>query len=364
MSKNRVQQLPFKVDDLFAEFIREMDEQSTNGTIKKLDPLKIEPLVNHFLEQCDNFEDKLELHEHIQILLSSKFNYALVEENLGISSKLEKSIHQKIKDIIKTNFENAAKFAGFVLNWTVVKPIKFIKMSVEPVIANTVLTYSIAVHPPYLDSVDMTEFSAIKPDHGRKTEMVHTAESESRLKKDLEAVKKYSDEDFVNLTQNASNETTDEKKALQVTKVSPSSAVVNTKLTPEKDNTQNVYTDLERRIIQRVPVTPKETQSSLAVNRFRGELRPIGDVQRVIAQNDHRIYNCFNIYKRNSTRKNGRISMKFQISSKGMVKDVKVTYNSFSSDLAERVTLQIKTLRFNEVEPKLGDQTIYHTFYF
>ncbi|MBL7960656.1 hypothetical protein JNL27_10510 [bacterium] len=355
-----------KTEKLFSEFVREMDEQSTNGIVKKLDPLKIEPMVDHFLEQCNTFEEKMELRENIQVLLSAKFNYALAEERLTLSTELEKNIHQKIKDVLKRHFENAAKYAGFVLNWAILKPVKFIRTTVEPIVANTVLTYSIAVHPPYLTSVEVRELNAMTLDTKNHVESFHVDDTGSELLKALKSVRKYSDEDFANLTQNVmkSNEAVYEKKIVAVTKVKPSSAAMKTNISNANKPSQTVYMDLQRRIIQHAPAAINSDQSRLSVSRYSGELRPIGDVQRIIAQNDHRIYNCFNIYKKNSQKKNGRISMKFQISSRGMVKDVKVTYNSFSEDLADRVMLQIKTVRFAEIDPKLGDQTVYHTFYF
>lgn len=368
MSKNQRKKIfvSDKPDKLFSEFIREMDDHSTNGIVKKLDPLHIEPLVDHFLAQCDNFEDKLELHERIQILLSAKFKYALAEGHLVLSTELEKSIHEKIKDVFRTHFDSAAKFAGFILNWAVVKPVKFIKTAVEPVVANSVLTYSIAIHPPYLDTAQIEGLNTIKPAHEKTVEIVQTEENATALLKDLEIVKKYSDDDLANLTQNTINPngTAEVKKAVTTTKAKTSSAAVNTNMSRENSNSQSVYVDVERRLTLHTPVMANIEPNVRNVKRYAGELRPIGDVQRIIAQNDHRIYNCFNSYKKTGAKKNGRISMKFQISSKGVVKNVKVTYNSFNQTLADRVTLQMKFVRFAEIDTKLGDQTVYHTFYF
>jgi hypothetical protein len=72
MSKNRGNDMlsDQKVDKLFSEFVREMDEQTTNGIVKKLDPEKIDPMVDHFLGQCGNFSEKLELRDQIDFLIS------------------------------------------------------------------------------------------------------------------------------------------------------------------------------------------------------------------------------------------------------------------------------------------------------
>lgn len=367
MSKNLSDKKTFeKADRLFAEFIHEMDENSTNGVVKKLDPVMIEPLVDHFLGQCDRFEDRMELYERIQVLLSAKFNYALAENRLEISENLEKSIHEKIKEVLKSHLDNAAKFAGFVINWTIVKPVKFIKTFVEPVIANTVLTYSIAVHPPYLNSVEMYDLNAIRPVYNN-AEPIDTQSESTVSNPELEIVKNYSDEDLANLTHNTvqTSHAPAQKKVLSSEKIMHTPEPLNASASGENVNPQNVYVDLQRRVVKRSGVlmdSPKD--NPISVNRFAGELRPVGDIQRIIAQNDHRIFNCFNTYTKNGPKKNGRISLKFQISSRGVVKDVKVTYNSFTQDLADRVTLQIKTVRFSEVDPKLGDQTVYHTYYF
>jgi hypothetical protein len=233
-------------------------------------------------------------------------------------------------------------------------------------VANTVLTYSLAVHPPYLDSAETQYLNAIKPANARTTASVITADNALQMIKEFETVKKYSDEDLTNLTENPSEAvgSSNEKQIVTSKKVRPGSSNINTNLSRENDASQKLHVDLRRRIIEPAAVTASTESGNTGVNRYAGELRPIGDIQRIISQNDHRIYNCFNLYKKNYEKKNGRISMKFQITSKGMVKDVKITYNSFNKELADRVTLQIKTVRFSEIDGKLGDQTVYHTFYF
>jgi hypothetical protein len=355
-----------KVDRLFSEFVREMDEQTTNGIVKKLDPEKIDPMVDHFLGQCDHFSEKVELRDQIEIFLSAKFDYALAEERVCISDHVERNIREKIKDVLREHMNNAGKFAGFVLNWVVIKPVKFFKTAVEPVVANTVLTYSLAVHPPYLDSVEIQYLKAVKPFQSITNENTYSTETPSKNIKELETVKKYSEDDLVNLTQNTVQDygLYREKQIKPSQKIKPNSSPLNTTLSQENTGSQKVYVDVQRRIIERSPISSDIESSGVHVQRFSGELRPIGDVQRIIAQNDHRIYSCFNIYKKSNEIKNGRISMKFQITSKGMVKDVKVTYNSFNQELADRVILQMKTVRFSEIEGKLGEQTVYHTFYF
>lgn len=353
-----------KVDRLFSEFVREMDEQTTNGIVKKLNPEKIDLMVDHFLAQCDHFSQKLELRDQIEIFLSAKFDYALAEERVCISHNLEKNIREKIRDVLREHLSNAGKFAGFVLNWAVIKPVKFFKTAVEPVVANTVLTYSLAVHPPYLDSVEIQYLKAVKPVQSTVNEY-KLAVTAGKSITELETVKKYSEEDLTNLTHNSvqTYELPDEKQAKPTDRVKTSSSPLNATLSQENTGSQKVYVDVQRRIIERTPISGTESDA-VNVHRFSGELRPIGDIQRIIAQNDHRIYNCFNVYKKSNERKNGRISMKFQITSKGMVKDVKVTYNSFNQELADRVILQMKTVRFSEIEGKRGEQTVYHTFYF
>lgn len=353
-----------KVDKLFLEFVREMDEQTTNGIVKKLDPEKIDPMVDHFLAQCDHFSQKLELRDQIEIFLSAKFDYALAEERVCLSDNLEKSIREKIKDVLREHLGNAGNFAGFILNWAVIKPVKFFKTAIEPVVANTVLTYSLAVHPPYLDSVEIQFLKAVKPVQSTSNEY-EIADNTIKSIQELQTVKKYSEADLTNLTHNSVQpyDLSDMKQAKSTDRVKTSSSPLNPTLSQENTGSQKVYVDVQRRIIERTPISGTESDA-VNVHRFSGELRPIGDIQRIIAQNDHRIYNCFNVYKKSNERKNGRISMKFQITSKGMVKDVKVTYNSFNQELADRVMLQMKTVRFSEIEGKLGEQTVYHTFYF
>ncbi len=350
------------VDELFQEFIREMDDQTTNGLVKKLDPAKIDPMVDHFVAQCERFTDKLELRDRIEALLLTKFDYALTEERVQISDRLEKNIREKIKAVLHKHINNVGRLAGFLINWAVFKPVKFFKTVAEPVVANTVLTYSLAVHPPYLDSPEVHNLNAIKPGPITNTQDYGSSNNLQRILKDLEIVKKYSEQDLVNLTQNLINNPVEDKIAVSSKKLTTLNTVAAGPVSQTNTGSQKVYVDVQRRIIDASPVITES--SKIKVNRYSGELRPIGDVQRIIAQNDHLIYSCFNSYKKSLSKKSGRISMKFQISSKGMVKEIKVTYNSFSQELAERISLQLKTVRFNEIDGKLGDQTVYHTYYF
>jgi hypothetical protein len=355
-----------KINGLFLEFVREMDEHTTNGIVKKLDPVNIDPMVDHFISQCDHFIDKLELRDRIEVFLLAKFDYALAEESVQISEKLESSIQEKIKIILRKHFNNAGKFAGLLVNWAVIKPIKIFKTTFEPVIANTVLTYSLAVHPPYLDSAEVHYLNSIGTGLVKKHETVHNTTESARFNNELTAVKKYSEEDLANLTENKTITTAsaNEKKlrsSQKQTQTSSASLNVSEKNT---EGSERVYVDIQRRLIDRSPIVPVAESNKISVNRYSGELRPIGDIQRVIAQNDHRIYSYFNLYKKNHDKKNGRISVKFQISPRGVVKEIKITHNSFNQELADRISLQLKTLRFSEIEGKSGEQTVYHTFYF
>jgi hypothetical protein len=232
-------------------------------------------------------------------------------------------------------------------------------------VANTVLTYSLAVHPPYLDSVEIQYLKAVKPVQSTASEY-KSADAAAKSIKEFETVKKYSEADLINLTQSSmqTDDKSNEKQAKHSNRIKPISSQLNTALSQKNTGSQKVYVDVQRRIIERAPISTGTETNNTNVQRYSGELRPIGDIQRIIAQNDHRIYSCFNVYKKDNEKKNGRISMKFQITSKGMVKEVKVTYNSFNQELADRVMLQMKTVRFSEIEGKLGEQTVYHTFYF
>ena len=355
-----------KVNELFLEFVREMDEHTTNGIVKKLDPVYVDPMIDHFLSQCDHFIDKLELRDRIEVFLITKFDYALAEENVQISEKLESSIREKIKTVLREHFNNAGKFAGLLVNWALVKPIKLFRTTFEPVIANTVLTYSLAVHPPYLDSAEVHYLNSIGAGLVKKHETVNITTDPANINNELTTVKKYSEEDLANLTGNKTITTApanEKKLRTSLKQTQTSSASLNTSA-KNTEGSERVYVDIQRRIIDNSPILPVAESSKITVNRYSGELRPIGDIQRVIAQNDHRIYSCFNLYKKNHEKKNGRISVKFQISPRGVVKEVKITYNSFNQELASRISLQLKTLRFSEIEGKSGEQTVYHTFYF
>jgi hypothetical protein len=353
-----------QADELFSEFVRELDEHSTNGVVKKLDIEKIAPVADHFFEQCSTAAQRMDLEDRIRLYLTNKMNYSVIEAGLILSKPVEQNIREKIHQALKTHFSDAAKYAGFVLNWALLKPIKFFKTVLEPVAVNTVLTYSLAIHPIYFNAAD------IKPDAVPPSQAQN-----SRIKADeslvenhfaIQTVRQYSQQDLDNLSSNwSAHPIKDTKKAVTVPVQGTSQPMEQSiDLPGQKKTTQDLKFDLGRRMIQPVNAATINPRSGNAPAKRTVEQRPVGDVQRVIAQNDHRIFNCYQSYKKIHTKKNGHVSVKFVISPKGMVKEVAVTYNSFNEELGGRIAMQMKSFRFSEIDSKLGEQIVYHSFYF
>lgn len=345
------------IDDLFSEFVHEMNQFSTNGLIRDVDQDRVVELAGHFLSQCDSREDRNLLEEQILLLLSAKYNYHLLEDQLRLSERVETSVREAIQRICRKYFKDATRFAGLALNWSVIKPYKIFRASLEPAIANTVLTYSIAVQAPHLDRVDLqtrlVEESAGSAIH-EEISPLHRA----GLYSELEQVRQYSDEDLNGLV--ATVRDGKESKMPASNKAAVSEAH---KLTHDGGAIRGkVLVDLEP-----VPNGRTEKKSTDLVRIEKSlvsEVRPIGAVQEVISQHELKIFNSYKLAQNKSQVKHGRVSVRFSITTHGTTKEVAVLHNSFSEDLATRIANQIKYFRFSAVDAKLGDQTVYHTFYF
>ncbi len=349
------------IESLFSEFVHELNEHSTNGVVKKLDIEKVLPIAEHFFEQCATYAQRMELEDRIRIFLVSKLNYSTVESHLIISDAVEKNIRQRIREALKEHFRNAAKYAGFVFHWAVLKPVKFFKAVLEPIAVNTVLTYSIAVHPMYVNTINVQSVIAQHAADRDSHVAVETA-PENNFK--IQSVKQYSQQDLDNLSGNWTAPRETKKAVTQPIKGTAQTLDQETALSNQKKAAKELRIDLERRIMQQANAATIVPKNAAAVSKRTFEQRPIGDVQHVISDNDQRIFICYQSYKRLHPKKSGHVSVKFIISPKGTVKDVAVTYNSFNEELGERIVLYMKSFRFAEIDSKLGEQTIYHSFYF
>lgn len=346
------------VDDLFSEFVHEMNRFSTNGVIREMDHDRVVELAGHFLSQCSSRPDRSLLEEQILLLLNAKYQYQLLEGELHVSANLEESIREAIERVCRRYFKDATKFAGLAINWSLVKPYKLFRSFLEPAIANTVLTYSIAVHAPHLDRVDLESRlvavvgeRAVAVDAGR--------EDRAGLYAELENVRQYSDSDLNDLVTSVNGPTT-RRMTGSSTHVSESQ-----KLFLESDLARKstaVVLDPNQRKDVREDIRP--TDAIRIEKNLVSEIRPIGTVQDVISQHELKIFNSYKMTQNKLREKHGRVSVRFAITAQGMTKDVSILHNSFNEDLAVRISNQIRHFRFSSIDAKLGDQTVYHTFYF
>ncbi len=334
-------------DELFEQFVRELDAYSTNGVVKQFDVERLWPMAEHYILQC-SFEERVELEERIRLLLVSKYNYSLVESKLKLSDKLEKTIREKIQEMVNSNLKNAGKFAGLLVNWAIMKPIQVTRQILQPVLTNTVLTYAVAVHPTFVNSVDI---------HVRKEmtkPVVIEVMPESEVKNYELDIKNYTHEDIFNLTEKRVDDNL--KSAVKASATKTETIVI------EKPVSVNSVASVKTLDIEPSRVL-KATITKDPVIRIR-EIRPVGDIQRILGENEIKFMNCYQTFKKTQGLKSNRLSLKFVISPKGFVKTVQVMSSGFNQEMTQRVGIQIKSLRFAEIDIKFGDQTVYHTFYF
>ncbi|MBX7152156.1 hypothetical protein K1X84_10975 [bacterium] len=351
-----------KVDALFCEFLGELNDYCTNGVVRKMDMPKVIILMQHFIEQCDHWEDRIDLEDRMRLFVGTKLQYAGAESSVEISESVEMSIKDKIRSIIAKNLNDAGKFAGFLLNWAIIKPAKILKTLMQPVVANTVLTYSIAVHPPQIDVQLFQPSQSVAQSHSEQTSVVENKRSYEALA----IVKTYSEDDINNLSANLQSVRSERKN---IVRNSIKKSVAKQEIVIRQTQTMaNVQVDVERRIIKREIVSISKSKIAdelLKESRATArKLRDIGDIQGVITQNDYKFMNSFQSIKNNSAVKTGRVAVKFTITPSGSPKDIEFIHNTFNEELANRIRIQLLQLRFSEVETKVGDQVVYHSFYF
>jgi len=353
-----------KIDRLFSEFVQELNGFSTNGVVRHMDLPKVFEMMEHFGQQCDNYLDREELQSRIRLFIDSKVKYSATEAELCLSEAIENTIREKIAEVMKKNFGDALKYAGFLLNWTVIRPAKFFKAFMEPIVTNTVLTYSIAVQPLTTDPVSFARHvyqTVNKPQP--KIAVVKKELPDSYAA--LVSVKPYTEADLDYLTNAFKNESLTQRVIR--------GQVLN--IVDKADNKDDVFVkavaglevDLDRRIFQQRYVTiPKyRGTASTAAPAVKPvvKLRDMKEIQRVIAQYDSRIQNCFRGMIVTETPLNMKVSVKFTIAPGGYTKNVQFI-SLVHDDLARRIQMQLLQMKFSEVDAKLGEQAIYHTFYF
>ncbi|MCK6541929.1 hypothetical protein L6Q79_04505 [bacterium] len=345
-------------DELFEQFVRELENYSTNGVVRSFETDRLWPLAQHYIAQCAPMQERMDLEERIRLLLASKYQYTLQESRLKLSENLEQSIKEKIRALVKSNIENAGKFAALAFNWTVLKPLQFAKDILQPVATNAMLTYAVAIQPSFTPAMDAIKLeSKIQASHVEVADEIKT--DFSRVY-ELPSVKTYSNEDL-NAMNAGANTLADEKAPIIQKNVNKTYHI--TPVQSSLKETSKLTIDVERARL--IPETiPSVTSSPVSYDRTRRELRSIGEVQQTIGLHENKIFSCYQSYRKTSNRKNGRVAVKFLVSSKGVIKDVQVTANSFNRQMADRIVVQLKAIKFSEVESRHGDQTIYHTFYF
>ena len=345
-------------DELFEQFVRELENYSTNGVVRSFESDRLWPLAQHYISQCGQMQERMDLEERIRLLLATKYQYTLQESRLKLSENLENNIKEKIKALVKSNIENACKFAALAFNWTVIKPLQFAKDILQPVATNAVLTYAVAIQPSYTPVMDAIKLEA--KDQVSSIEVLAENNSDYSRVYELPSVKTYSNEEL-NAMRSAINTPIEEKVPIVQKNVNKTNRI--TSVRPSLNEPSKMTIDVERARLIPEPLS-SVTSTPITYDRTRRELRSIGEVQQTIGLHENKIFSCYQSYRKVSNRKNGRVAVKFLVSSKGVIKDVQVTANSFNRQMADRIVVQLKAIKFSEVETRLGDQTIYHTFYF
>lgn len=342
-----------QVDRLFENFLRDLDEFSHNGVLRKMEFPRVWELMDHYVDQCEREEEGEELESRIRLFVDSRVKYSLGESDLVISLAVEDSVRERIQKAFKDKLNQASKFSALAINWAILKPVRFFRSTVEPVLAQSVLTYSLTVQPAFVQSLGGAEETASRSVSKTPTETIHA--------KPLSIPKptEYHDESVRTIMDG----TLRSREAISQP-MDRQSAIVGELTDPGTKTYRNVIVEVEKRILHTEIVTISRASAVIEKDALKPAgyaLRDIGDIQRYMSEQSYRIMN----YAKGRLDKNGsslRVPVRFTIAPTGTIKSIDFL-TVVPTGTASRIRAQMLQLRFPEIDPRFGDQVVYHSFF-
>ncbi len=338
-------------DILLEEFIAELDEMSSNGVVKHPDMARISDLREHFIGQCTTRQQAW-LAAQIDLILSSKIHYFDEERKLNLTDLTESKILDTIRIIVRSLKDRAPKYIGLVLSMRWINPVHWAKSFLQPAVANSILTFSVVMNPPAIETERQNTDSGIP---NRRSLPVTAVPSSPKTYDELLSVKPYTQEALqVSIP--------DQKKTITSRRFAEHSGE-KVELLPEINSGSGLNKVVYGGEITKISVDASASEK-LPRNALNGAIRPQSEIQNVFYLNDHRLRNCFPANSRHVVQKKEKVSLKFVILPTGKPKKIEITEKTISQSVADRLILQIYQLRFSPVDQKSGDQTVFHTLYF
>ncbi len=345
------------------EFIRTMDEFAHNGTLKEPDQEAVLNLARYYIRQCDP-SSRAQLTRDILTVLNVKYQYRNAEKLLSLEPAFEKRIVEKIRNWLKMKSVESVRLVGFAVQWTFSFSSRLVRTYVEPAVTQTALTCSLVVNPvlPALqaETVIVKINSSAMP--SQSVNVNKEPVRDGNLYADLQYVKWYRDAVLNEIGREINARGGQPAKKAVTRKINTTDRTAH-QVVIEKSLPENKWNvDVDRRRME--PAKAKVTGGNAAVTRKIRELRSQSEIHTVLSENDLRFRNCVKPFKSRSSSGLLRLPVRFDITPCGNVSNIAISALPGNGDLAQRMTIQLMQLRFSKVEAQLGDQTVYHTFFY
>ncbi len=219
--------------------------------------------------------------------------------------------------------------------------------------AQTVITYTLTVQPVFVPSLGGVEEA---PPKGTSTRAV---ERERPFSPQIQKPGVYRDENIQDLM----SESLHQRKAMEST-LQARPAVIEDPADNAVKTYRNVTVDVEKRILRTEVVTVSRASAVIEKESMKMTgyaLRDVGEIQRYMSEQGYRIMN----YATGRLDRDGaslRVPVRFTIGSNGIIKSIDFL-SAVPATTASRIRTQMLQLRFSTIDPRLGDQVVYHSFF-
>lgn len=345
------------IDRRIQRLVLELNDMSHNGLPAEWNREKIISVTQHAIDQCPEKYRKLFAEKAIT-LIKTRFHYQDIEKQIILSSRLEKNIIRQIRERMKQIARNSFKTAGFALQWGWQTTFRLVKTALEPAVTQTTLSFSLIVQP--LPEPKVIYQNELKETKRAKIENTTKVPQSAHTNSDLAIVKGYKEETIHALTNSVSADKNEKQKPRQKYIPVQHSNTINKAITR---GGEPLVLNVERGRMEpagKIHRRNEEVQRSTKINEIRSQ----EEIHTILTQNENRFQNCLKPYRSQSASKLQRVLVKFDILPSGTVTGIEFLKGKENNDLNERLKIQLTQLRFSKVDQRLGNQTVFHSFFY
>lgn len=338
--------------------IQEINEISHNGLPSELNRDKILAIVRQAIQNCP-VKYRQSFAEKSLTILRTLLNYKDSELLLALNPKLEKKILDSVKEWIKKQSQKSVNMAGFVIHWTWQTATRITRTVLEPAATQLTLGFSLIVQPIPDSSL------LLKSERSESTRPAMTKETTAIITKnsydELRLVHDYSDE-----TLDALSRYTDIANSRKPQHASLKHNPADNLLEPKPPKREKLVLNVERGRLESIRDLnrKKEDNDTRLPERSVKEIRSQREIHTILIENEHRFENCLKPFRTTNSAKLQRVSVKFEILPSGTVTRIEFLRGKENDDLNDRLKIQLMQLRFSKVDAHLGNQTVYHSFFY